>query len=96
MPPSGSKPWDGAVDVYGHHEFRLRRFALKMRAPIDRFGQNGYRKERIFRFILTECGAAATNHGSPTVNNGLRIALFQPDIAGNTSGLNSRRRMPNS
>ena len=31
MPPSGSKPTGGAVDVYGHHEFRLR-FALKMAA----------------------------------------------------------------
>jgi hypothetical protein len=31
MPPSGSKPADGAVDIYGHHEFhvRLRRFELK-------------------------------------------------------------------
>jgi hypothetical protein len=34
MPPSGSKPADGAVDIYGHHEFhvRLRRFELKTRA----------------------------------------------------------------
>ena len=34
MPPSGSKPTDGAVDVYGHHEFQIRlpRFELTIGA----------------------------------------------------------------
>jgi tRNA (cytidine/uridine-2'-O-)-methyltransferase len=34
--------------------------------------------------MLTECGAAATSERGLELDNGLRIALFQPDIAGNT------------
>lgn len=50
MPPSGSKPAIGAVNVYGHEELHLplHRFELKLRRPIDCLTPDGYSRANDF------------------------------------------------
>jgi tRNA (cytidine/uridine-2'-O-)-methyltransferase len=52
---------------------------------IDGFVQNGYRSDSTFHFILTLCGSTATIPSSRArrLTQRPRIALYQPDIAGN-------------
>ena len=84
MPPSGSKPTDGAVDVYGHHEsIRLRRFALKME-PYRPVRRKWLPQGEDFSFHPDRLWPVATVREALKLNKGMRIALFQPDIAGNT------------